>query len=68
VVLVLDFGLQLRHVDAGRAVALAAFAADTEVEHLLVEPVAVDLVLREVAGDGGPEHVRPAARRLYLLL
>ncbi len=42
-----DAGVQLgleRHIDAGRAVALAALAADTEVEHFLLEAVGVKLV------------------------
>jgi len=68
VVLVFHLGFELREVDAGRAVALTALTADAESEHLLLEPVGMDLVVVELAADGGPKHVRPAAGRLDLLL
>jgi hypothetical protein len=61
-----ELGLVGRHVDIDRAVALAALAAEAQIERVL------DRVVAPIARDGAAMHhleqeVRAAARRMLLL-
>src|SRR3546814_11302052 len=61
-----ELDLHPRHVDAGRAVALAALAADAEV-HGLVHPLAGEGIGSELAGQRQTQAVGAAARQVQLV-
>ena len=59
-----ELDLHTRHVDAGRAFALAAFARDAEIERLLYRRVTFSA---ELAGQREAQRVRAAAREMDLV-
>src|SRR3546814_1577207 len=61
-----ELDLHPRHVDAGRAVALAALAADAEV-HGLVHRLAGEGIGAELAGQRQTQAVGAAARQMLLV-
>src|SRR5690606_9343351 len=65
-VMMQEFDLHLRHIDAGRAFALAALAANAEI-HGPVHVVGQQRIGAQLAGQSKPQRVGPAARHVLLL-
>ena len=61
------FDLDLRHIDAGRTIALAALARDTQVERFL-DFRARQTVTPQLAGKGQPQCIGAAARYMHFVL
>ncbi len=61
-----ELDLHPRHVDAGRALALAALAADAKVQRL-EDGIARQRIRSELARQREPQRVRPAARQMLLV-
>ena len=66
VVVMEKLDLHPRHVDAGRAFALAALAADAEIERL-VERVGGESIRSKLPGDREPQRIRAAAGEMLLV-
>ena len=64
--LVPDFDLHARHVDAGGTFALAALAADAQF-HGVVHDIRVERLRAELAGERQPQRVGAAARGMDLV-